>query len=74
MAKISLKKQVAVEPISNHKGSFLTIFFYLTQTQRAKIEYLFHFLQKYRLKLDFLTKEKRFYFSNYFQDNANFIA
>ena len=76
MSKISLKKQLSLVPgLShlNHKGS-LKIFFYLTHTQGNKIEYLSHFLQKYNLKLGFLTKEKRFYVSRYFQRNANFIA
>ena len=77
MSKMSHKKQLSWESTLdhlNHEGSFLKIFFYLTQTQRKKIEYLFHFLQKYKLKLGFLTKEKRFHLSHYFQGNANFIA
>ena|ERR1700712_3983771 len=77
MSNFSLKKQLNFEQTSdylNYESSFLKIFFYLTITQREKIEDLFNFLQKYNLKLGFLTKEKRFYLSHYFQGNANFIA
>jgi hypothetical protein len=81
MSKISLNKQLTLHSTLhshleqlNQGNSCLKFFCYLTQTQRAKIEYLFHFLQKYKLKLEFLTKEKRFHMSHAFQVNANFIV
>ena len=73
MSKIFLNKQLISE-LNLESGAFIKIFFYLPQTKREKIEYLSHFLQKYQLKLFFLTKEKRFYLLRYFQANANFMV
>ena len=76
MSTISLKKQVILDSPLYHSSCenfYLKIFIYLTRIKRDKIEHLLPFLQKYKLKFGFITKDKRFYFSHYFQGNANFI-
>ena len=77
MLKLSIKDEINANSSLKflpEKGSFLNIFLYLAQAQPGKIEYICHFLQKYKIKLGFLTKKKRFSFKNYFHANANFVA
>jgi hypothetical protein len=77
LTKISIRKQLSLGPDFAHlsqMGFFLKVFFYINQIQREKIEALGHFLQQYKIKLNFLTKEKRFFLARYFKVKANFIV
>lgn len=77
MSKLFIKDELNEKHslrLLQEKGSFLNIFLYLAQAQPGKIEYICHFLQKYQIKLGFLTKKKRFSFKNYLHVNGNFVA